>query len=149
MYKEITSYQYQDAQSTLYLDGITTVSLPYYRLYLRQGQEKVTNKWTQKYLSDFLSTIGGLFTALIAVARFFISGYQSFISQKSMLKRLYGEEDLDARSGRSRVSREVDPKDELSEKLEKRRDFNTSFFKHIMIACFKSCCCCITFTRCC
>ena len=149
MYNEITSYQYQNAQSTLYLDGITTVSLPYYRLFLRQGQEKVTNKWTQKYLSDFLSTIGGLFTALIAVASFFISDYQSFISQKSMLKRLYGEEDLDARSARSRVSREVDPKDELREKLEKRRDFNTSFFKHIMIACFKSCCCCITFTRCC
>ena len=99
-FKDITSYVYQDGQSSLYLDGIYTEGLPYYRLYLRQGQEKVTNKWTQKYLTDFLSTIGGLFTALLAVARFCISGYQIFISQKSMLKRLYGEEDLEARSGR-------------------------------------------------
>ena len=40
--------------------------------------------------------MGGLFTSLMAFATFLIASYQKFEAQKSMLKRLYGEEDFDA-----------------------------------------------------
>ena len=58
-----------------------------------QAQERTITTWTQVYFSDFLSNIGGLFTSLMAGASFLVEGYQSFVAQKSMLKRLYGEED--------------------------------------------------------
>ena len=32
----------------------------------------------------------------MAGARFLVAGYQSFVSEKSMLKRLYGEEEFDS-----------------------------------------------------
>ena len=36
---------------------------------------------------------------MMAGALFVMSGYQEFIAEKSMLKRLYGEEDFDADMG--------------------------------------------------
>ena len=54
----------------------------------------VTN-WTQTYITDFLAHIGGLFTSVIAGASFLLSNYQRFVSEKSLLKRLYGENLID------------------------------------------------------
>lgn len=65
---------------------------PYYELQLKLGPSVMATKWTQMYLTDFLSDIGGLFTSLIAVASFILSNYQNFVSEKSLLKRLYGED---------------------------------------------------------
>ena len=65
----------------------------YYQVGFQQGQEVSTTKWTQIYFSDFLSSMGGLFTSTVGVISFFISGYQAFVSDKSMIKKLYGEED--------------------------------------------------------
>ena len=62
-------------------------------LILQQGQEKTLTKWEQIYLTDFLAQIGGLFTTFWGVMGFLLSGYQDFVSQKSLLKRLYGEEE--------------------------------------------------------
>ena len=50
-------------------------------------------KWTQLYFLDFLANVGGLFTSLMAVLQLIMSGYQNFTADKSMLKRLYGEEE--------------------------------------------------------
>ena len=47
----------------------------YYELHLKQGQEKTLTKWTQYYINNFLSDIGGLFTSLMAFANFLIAGY--------------------------------------------------------------------------
>ena len=54
----------------------------------------VTN-WTKTYITDFLAHIGGLFTSVIAGASFLLSNYQHFVSEKSLLKRLYGENLID------------------------------------------------------
>ena len=56
-------------------------------------------RWTQIYFTDYLSNVGGLLTSVMAGALFVMSGYQEFIAEKSMLKRLYGEEDFDADMG--------------------------------------------------
>ena len=56
------------------------------------GHKQSYTVWTQLYFTGWLSDIGGLFTSIMAIAKFFISGYQEFVVQKSMLKRLYGEE---------------------------------------------------------
>ena len=42
-------------------------------------------------MRDFLSEVGGFFTSVMGIFTFFISGYQSFVSEKSMIKKLYGE----------------------------------------------------------
>ena len=52
---------------------------------------------------DFLADIGGLFTAVMGGIGFFIAGYQSFVSQKSLLKRLYG---IDATQQKTRITDE-------------------------------------------
>ena len=71
-------------------------------IFLQQGKEKTTTKWTQLYFSDYLSDIGGLFTSLMAGARLSIMGYQSFYAQKSMIRYNYGHEDSDEGSGADR-----------------------------------------------
>ena len=45
-----------------------------------------------KYIGDFLYQIGGLSRSLMAAASFLVLGYQNFVAQKSLLKRLYGEQ---------------------------------------------------------
>ena len=108
-----------------------------------QGQEWTVTKWTQVYFSDYLSQIGGLFTAIMAFANFLFAGYQKFVAQKSMLKRLYGEEDFDAPSGASDFVSSSSPKETLQAKIEKKKDFDASFCRFVMVSCFRSFCCCL------
>ena len=106
-------------------------------------------RWTQLYFTEYLSRIGGLFTALLAIARFAVSGYQRFVASKSMLKRLYGEEDFIA-ADETRKSMQLQPqtpKETLRAKIEKTKDFNASYCAFMMVACFKALCCC--FKPCC
>ena len=56
------------------------------------GQMRSFTSWKQLYFFDWLANIGGLFTSVMGIARFVIAGYQNFVAQKSMLKRLYAEE---------------------------------------------------------
>ena len=76
--------------------------------------------WTQAYISDFLSEIGGLFTSLMAGARFLIAGYNRFVADKSMLKRLYGEEHFDSADSQEATNaapRDYSAKDTLRAKI--------------------------------
>ena len=67
--KPFTTYNYINGQSITHLTGISTQGLPYYNLQIQQGQTKNFTKWKRVYyFSDFLSKIGGLFTALLAAA---------------------------------------------------------------------------------
>ena len=87
-----------------------------------------------------------MFTSLMAGASFLVAGYQSFVAQKSMLKRLYGEEDFDC-SAREETTDADASKDALRAKIEKRRDYNASYCFYTMINYFKCLCCC--FVACC
>ena len=112
---------------------------------MKQGKEYTVTRWTQIYFTDFLSDIGGLYTSLMAGATFIMSGYQNFVAQKSMLKRLYGEEDLNTYS--KRISEFESPcdssaKEILRAKIEKKKDFNASYCLFILVSCFKKLCCC-------
>ena len=86
---------------------------------------------------------------MLAIARFAVSGYQRFVASKSMLKRLYAEEDLVAADEtRGNVLLESQsPKEILRAKIEKTKDFNARYCAFMMVACFKALCCC--FTSCC
>ena len=93
--KQYKTYTYQNGVY-FSIDRPDVNFAPYHEIVMMQGQEKSVTKWTQNNISDFLSDIGGLFTSLLTGAKFLIAGFQSFIAQKSMLKHLYGEEDLGA-----------------------------------------------------
>ena len=105
--------------------------------------------WTQKYFTEFLSEIGGLFTAIMAAATFTISGYQNFVSNDSMLKKLYGEEDMTQTSEEAGIEagQQKSPQEIFKAKLEKRQEFTASYFSYTLISCFKALCCC--FSQCC
>ena len=87
-------------------------------------------EWTQKYYTDFLSEIGGLFTSIMAAATFIISGYQKFVSNKSMLKKLYGEEDMTQTSEEAEMEAEQQtcPQEVYIAKLERRQNFTARYF---------------------
>ena len=66
--------------------------MPFFSLYLGQGQLRTNTNCFSKDFVAFLTKLGGLFTSVFAIATFIVSGYQRFVKQKSMLKKLYGEE---------------------------------------------------------
>ena len=74
----MNTYEYFNKQ--LVTSSLHETDYSYYSITLMQGQEKTINKWTQKYLNDYLSEIGGLFTSLMAGASFLMLGYQNFVA---------------------------------------------------------------------
>ena len=83
----------------------------------------------------------------MGAAKALIYYYQEFVSQKSMLKRLYGEEEMVFNEIKPRFSNDDSSQKQFRDILEKRKEFNTSFCVYMMISCLRNCCCC--FIRCC
>ena len=99
--------------------------------------------WTQQYIFEFLSYIGGLFGAQMAVAKFFMSGYQDFVADKSLLKKLYGEEEMTRKVGEAdQGEEETVPQQIMRNKLEKYKEFKANFCTFKLISCFLALCCC-------
>ena len=73
------------------------------------------------------------------------------MAQKSLLKRLYGEESPEEKRDDDchdlSRARKKTMKENLRDKIEKRKDFNASYCIYVLVSCFKSLCCC--FTKCC
>ena len=114
---------------------------PYFTLYMEQAQDRTNTKWTQVYLDDFLSNIGGLFTSLFKTAAFLFLGYEQFVTQKSMLKRLYGEEAHEREEAASEQNCKS-TEEQLRDKMERKRNFDFSFCMFKLVSCFQSICCC-------
>lgn len=94
-----------------------------------------------------MSAYGGLFTSLFGAALVAVSNYQYFVQQKSMLKRLYGEEktvyeqvDDEAHLG----GQADDPSAVMKEKMKRRNEFSVSYKSYILVLSLKTCCCCFT-----
>ena len=86
----------------------------------------------------------------MAFASILVRGYQKFVADKSMLKRLYGEEDLDSTASQEALHAETEDfsaKGTLRAKIEKKKDFNGSYFLYTAVYYFKRLCCC--FAPCC
>ena len=86
----------------------------------------------------------------MAGASFLVTGYQRFVADKSMLKRLYGEEEFDSIATlgiNNDDSKDFSAKDTLRAKIEKKKDFNASYCLYVMLYYFKCLCCC--FASCC
>lgn len=147
----------------------------FYNVFMIQGQEKTVNSWQMSYLSDYMADIGGIFTSVVGVATFLLAGFQRFISQKSMLNRLYGESDspvrFDQASGgatkdpagefktEAKVSSEGNVKytDESSDTEAKelirqqvlgRHDFTQGYCSYTLISVFRALCCGCCLRRC-
>ena len=56
-------------------------------------------KWKTSNISAFFVSIGGLSTSAMMALGVLMSSYQHFAAEKSMFKRLYGEEAQDRKSG--------------------------------------------------
>ena len=84
-----------------------------------------------KNVIDFLTKIGGLFTSVFAIATFMVSSYQRFVKQKSMLKKLYGEEKKseDIRP----ASKHDSPIQIMQEKMSRRTDFRVKFCTYLLV----------------
>ena len=52
-------------------------------------------KWTQTNIGTFFVSIGGMAMSAMMTLGGLMSSYQHFAAEKSMFKRLYGEESLD------------------------------------------------------
>ena len=95
----------------------------------------------------------------MGVCTFLLAGYHQWVAQKSMFKRLYGEErDDDLKSGSDDTSDQLlnqaddddasqTPKEILRTKIEKRKDFSASYCSFMLMYCFVTLCCC--FKKCC
>ena len=68
-----------------------TDDLSYFTVSVIQGQNEHLTTWKRQYFSDYLAFCYSLFASIMAGTSFVISGYQVFVSDKSMLKKLYGE----------------------------------------------------------
>ena len=120
----------------------------YLTLTLLQGQRRTKTVWTQKYVTDYLASIGGLFTSFFAWPALIVSGYQNFVAQKSVFKRLYGEEETDQQDDPDQsIDDTSSPKDLIRTKIEKRKEFSASYWSYTLVSCFKRLCCCCP--RCC
>ena len=99
--------------------------------------------WTQVYFFDWLANIGGLFTSLMAIARFAMAGYQNFVAQKSMLKRLYAEEVQTQQAVNSGIqSNDSAAQETLRAKLMNRKEFNASYLSFAFVGCCYRVKCC-------
>lgn len=82
----------------------------------------------------------------MAGASLFLGSYQGFVAQKSILKRLYGEEDLYAKARRTLDAQQISEpefKEILRAKIEKRKDFNARYCSYTIISLAKAICCCL------
>ena len=71
----IKTYLYLYGQS-LTIDKADTLNDWYFEIQLLQCKYRSVIRWTQlSYFSNYLADIGGLFTSLMAGARFILSGY--------------------------------------------------------------------------
>ena len=82
----------------------------------------------------------------MAAAQFLMSSYQKFVADKSLLKRLYGEEDMTCTFGEADQEKEdTAPQQMMRSKLEKYQYFKASFCTFKLISCFLALCCCCKF----
>lgn len=79
----------------LYQSETTTVnlSMEYAMIGLKQSNATNKTKYFRMYFAEYLSDMGGLFLSILGFFYYVFSGYENFIQQKSMLKRLYRESD--------------------------------------------------------
>ena len=83
----------------------------------------------------FLTKLGGFFTSVLAIATFIVRGYQRFFKQKSMLKKLYGEEKKSEEAVRL-ASRHDTPIQILQEKMSRRTEFRVRYCTFLLVSCF-------------
>ena len=63
-----------------------------------------TQSFYRIFLTDFLSSIGGLIVALMAGARIILSGHHAFFMMRAMTNALYSQADSDLNERASFVS---------------------------------------------
>ena len=99
----------------------------FFSIYLYQGQVKVETIWYQTNIVDILSSFGGTITTILGTVTFFISGYQSFVADKSLIKKLYGQIDMTQEgeddTGGQKDENEPSVEAVFKAKLEERQDF--------------------------
>ena len=115
-------------------------------LIFTQGQSQRQQVWKRQYITQYLAFVNALFGSIIVIARALISSYQGFVSEKSMLKKLYGEKvDLQVQVDEAPFSDQKDSKsvqDEFKETLEKRKEFQVQYCCFTLTSLFKTLCCC-------
>ena len=86
---------------------------------------------------------------------FIMQGYQEFVKDTSMIKRLYGEENEDeGETKQSKTEDDQDLKNSINDEksvntifrtqLEKRKEFQFNYCSYLLATFFKYCCCCLT-----
>ena len=85
--EKVQNYIYKSKQSVIIPDRMRWAV--FYEINLVQGQASTTIKWTRTSFSEFLSSIGGLFVTLLGTMTFFLSGYERFKHDNSLLRNIY------------------------------------------------------------
>ena len=119
--------------------------LPLLSILVRQGQSEKLTRWNRLTYKEYLAFVYTLFGSSMAVVTILISGYQKFVSDKSMLKKLYGENKIqNHKSNTSDNSSHVKTPNEIfQEKLMERQEFKVRYCCFRFITIFKAVCCCL------
>ena len=132
-YALIDDYSY--VQLLTMNEGRILETMPFFTLIIGQGQLRTNTTCYSKNFVAFLTKLGGLFTSMLAIATFIVQGYQRFVKQKSMLKKLYGEEKK--KSGDVRMASKHDsPIQILQEKMSRRTEFRVRYCTFLLVSCF-------------
>ena len=107
---------------------------------LLQGSKLSRTIWVRTFFLDFLSSFGALVMTISALIGFLVNNYETFIKDKSMLKKLYGE--LPPRA--SDEEDDSDGKAAFRACIENRKDFRFGYWTFLLISSFVTCCCCLS-----
>ena len=86
--RSLTDPLYATADKT----WITDPSIGYFNVSLLQSPYGCTTSYNRFDLFDIITALGGLLSVIAYLVDYFISSYQEFTLDKSMMKRLYTEE---------------------------------------------------------
>ena len=93
-----------------------------------------TQSFYRVFLTDFLSSVGGLIVALMAGARIVLSGHHAFFMMRAMTNALYSQADSDLRERGSfvcpTVVTEDQAKEAITQQVRSQRDFSGNYFSY-------------------
>ena len=121
-------------------------SMQYATVELQQSNAIISSKYYRTFFTEYLSEMGGLFLSILGFYTWVFSGYENFIQQKSMLKRLYRESDQVDPEFKEIRDEEIEhldmPVEAMRNHLESHQMIELSYFQYYIAWLYSYLCCC-------
>lgn len=97
---------------------------------------------TARTLTGLLAKLGGYTTVLTGIFSLLISNYQSFVFDKSMLKKLYFQQEF-VYDDKNEDGNLKDDDVEMIDRIKNREEFWFGYFGYGLMSITTKCCCCL------